>query len=542
VSALSGASPLGRRRELILLGLVLLFAAALFTFRIGAGSLWDVDESRYAQAGREILATGDPMTMHLDGRPWFGPPPLWLWLQAATGWAFGFTEFTARIWAALFGVAGVGVTCLLGWEWFGPRTGILSGLILATTLEYLLMSHLAVLDSAEVTFLLLALYTFYRGYRDRSRGDYLASFAFAALATLTRGPVTLVLLAAVLLPFLAYRRALRRWREIPWGWGAAVYLAIAAPWYVVEVSRGGTAFLAAAFTGPWMRPAGPRVDSIWYDVPVLVLGAVPWAAFFPGAIVYHYLRRWQDGSLLCLLWCGVVFAGALAIGGRLPDDVFPIFPVAAIAIGRLWEEFLFEGAGRLGRTLMTSFFLQIGVVALLALAVATFATVRYPREFAAVRPALIAPLVVLVVGPAVTAVLFSAGRYMRAFLALPATMALFVAVLYTVTAPVVDQQRPMKPLAVELGRRLRPGDQVIGYRIGMPTSLIYYSDHPVIWINDPATLRERLCAPGRMFLVTTGAEPAASSPALDPPLVEVAARGDLVVREKPSEAACRGAV
>jgi len=117
-----------------------------------------------------------------------------------------------------------------------------------------------------------------------------------------------------------------------------------------------------------------------------------------------------------------------------------------------------------------------------------------------------------------------------------------VAVLYTVTAPVVDQQRPMKPLAVELGRRLRPGDQVIGYRIGMPTSLIYYSDHPVIWINDPATLRERLCAPGRMFLVTTGAEPAASSPALDPPLVEVAARGDLVVREKPSEAACRGAV
>ena len=97
-------------------------------------------------AGRS-LATGDPITMHLDGRPWFGPPPLWLWLQAATGWAFGFTEFTARIWAALFGVAGVGVTCLLGWEWFGPRTGILSGLILATTLEYLLMSHLAVLDS-----------------------------------------------------------------------------------------------------------------------------------------------------------------------------------------------------------------------------------------------------------------------------------------------------------------------------------------------------------------------------------------------------------
>ena len=540
MSAPGGASPLGRRRELLLLGLVLLFAAALFTFRLGAGSLWDVDESRYAQVGREILATGDPITMHLDGRPWYGPPPLWMWLLAGTGGAFGFTEFAVRIWAALFGVLGVGVTCLLGWQWFGPRTGILSGLILATTLEYVLMSHLAVLDLAEVAFLLLALHAFYRGYRDRRRADYLRGFLFTGLATLTRGPVTLVLLAVVLGLFFAYRRALRRWREIPWLSGGALYLAIASPWYIVEAGRGGAAFLTAAFAGPWMRPAAPRIDSIWYEVPVLVLGAVPWAAFLPGAIVYHYLRRWQDGSLLCLLWCGVVFVGALAIGGRLPDDVFPIFSVAAIAIGRLWEEFLFEGAGRLGRTLMTSLFLQIGVVALLAVAVATFATVRYPREFAAVRPALIAPLVVLVVGPAVTAALFSAKRYMGAFLALPAAMALFVAVLYTVTLPVVEQQRPMKPLAVELGRRVRPGDQVIGYRIGTPASLIYYSDHPVIWINDEGTLRQRLCASGRVYLVTTRSEAARPRVAADPPLVEVAARGNLVVREKPVEAACGG--
>jgi len=542
VSALASASALPRRRELVLLGLVLLFAAGLFTFRLGAGSLWDLDEPRYAQASREIIATGDPITMHLDGRPWFGPPPMWMWLQAGTGWAFGFTELTARIWAAVFGVIGVGVTCLLGWEWFGPRTGILSGLILATTLEYLLIARLAVLDVVEVAFLLLALHAFYRGYRDRSQGDYLRSFLFAALATLTRGPVTVVLLAAVLVPFLAYRRALGRWRELPWGWGALIYLALTVPWYAVETSRGGSAFLEAAFGGPWLRPVGPRIGSVLYDVPVLVLGAVPWAAFFPGAIAYHYIRRWQDGSLLCLLWCGVAFVGALAIGGRLPDDVFPVFPIAAVAIARLWEEFLFEGAGRIGRTLMTSFFLQIGLVALLAVAVAAFATVRYPREFAAVRPALIAPLLVLVVGPAVTAVLFGARRYTRAFLALPATMAVFVAVLCTVTMPVVELQKPIKPLAADLGRRLRPEDQLIAYRIGTPASLIYYTNHRVAWVNDPAALRQRLCAPGRAFLVTTRAEQAERDASLARSLAVVASRGDLVVQEKPAEVGCGGAV
>jgi 4-amino-4-deoxy-L-arabinose transferase-like glycosyltransferase len=416
----------------------------------------------------------------------------------------------------------------------------LSGLVLASTLEYVLLSRLAVLDVVEVAFLLLAAHAFYRGYRDRRRADYLRSFLFAGLATLTRGPVTLVLLATVFGLFLAYRRALRRWREIPWGWGSLIYLGIAAPWYVVEIVRGGAAFLAAAFGGPWLRPVQPRLGAVLYDLPVLVLGAVPWAAFFPGALVYHYLRRWQDGSLLCLLWCGVTFAGAVAIGGRLPDDVFPIFPLSAIAIARLWEEFLFEGAGRLGRTLMMSFFLQIGVVALLALAVAVFVTARYPQAFEAVRRALVAPLAVLVVGPALTAALFRLGRYTGAFLTLPATVAVFVAVLYTVSLPVVEAQKPIRPLAAELGRRLEPADRVIGYRIGTPASLIYYANHPVVWVNDPETLRERLCGPGRAFLVTTPAELAGSASRVAKLLNPVDARGDLIVREKPAGLGCGG--
>ncbi len=145
-----------RRQEYLLFGLMLLLAAGLFTFRLGAGSLWDVDEPRYAQISREILLTGDPITMHLNGRPWFGPPPLWMWLEAASGWALGFTEFAARIWAAVFGVVGVAAAYALGRDWFGPRTGVLSGLILATMLGYLLLARLAVLDVVQIAFMLLA--------------------------------------------------------------------------------------------------------------------------------------------------------------------------------------------------------------------------------------------------------------------------------------------------------------------------------------------------------------------------------------------------
>jgi len=531
-------------RDRLLVGLALLFAAGLFLFRLGSGSLWDQDETRYAQASREILTTGDPITLHLNARPWVGPPPLWLWLEAATGAAFGFTEFTVRIFAAVFGVLGVGVTATLGREWFGPRTGLLAGLILATMLEYMLLSRLAVLDAMQVAFMLLALHAFYRGYRDRRPADYLKFFAWTGLATLTRGSIGLVLPLLALLPFLAYRRALRRWREIPWGWGAAIYLGIAAPWFAPAAFRNGAALFVPALQGDVLphvfRTIGDRAGSVLYYVPVVVLGAVPWAAFLPGALIYHYTHRWHDGSLLCLLWCGASFLFAVLAGDRLPDAVFPFFPLGAIAVARLWEEFLFEGAGRLRRTLATSFFFQIGVVVFLAVASAAFATVRYPREFAAIRGAFVAPLAVLVVGPAATAVLFRFRRYTAAFFALPATIAVFVGILYAVAAPVVETQKPMKPVAIALREQLRPGDRIVGYRIGALASLVFYTDHPVEWVNDPRALEHHLCAPGRAFLVTTREELASVRLTLPARLRPAAARGPIVVQLKPSDVLCGG--
>jgi 4-amino-4-deoxy-L-arabinose transferase-like glycosyltransferase len=537
------ASPL-ERRERLLIVLVVLFSAGLFLFRLGSGSLWDLDEPRYAEASREILTTGDWLTMHLGGRPWFGPSPLWMWVLAATGRVAGFTELTVRIWAAVFGVVGVVAAYALGREWFGPRTGILSGLILATMLEYLVLSRLAIPDVMEVAWLLLALHAFYRGYRDRRRGDYLRAFLYAALATLSRGVGAVLLLILVLWPFLAYRRVAGRWREIPWGWGTLLYLAVAAPWYVLEIARSGPAFAIAVLGGGTVsrvaHAAAAQAGSILYDVPVLILGAVPWTAFLPGALVFHYYRRWQDGSLLCLLWCAVVFAMALVAGARLPDDIFPLYPLAAIAIARLWEAFLFEGAGRLRRILVTSFVLQIGVVVVLILAAVTFATGRYPREWTAVRGAIGPPIAVLVLGPAVTAVLFALRRYTAAFLALPAAMAVFVGLIYTVTMPVIETQKPMKPLALALARRLRPGDRVIGYRLGTSASLIYYANHPVESVEDPGALHTALCVQGRAFLVATKEDLDAARTELPRDLMPVDNRGDLVVRLKPAGLACGG--
>jgi 4-amino-4-deoxy-L-arabinose transferase-like glycosyltransferase len=499
-------SELPARRERVLLGLIVVFAATLFLFRLGAGSFWDVDEPRYAEAGREILATGDPITQHLNGEPWLGPAPLWIWLQAASGKVLGFSEWSARVWAAAFGVLGVLATAALGRAWFGPRTGLLSALVLATMLAYVVSARLAVLDLAAVAWMVLAIWAGYRGYRDHRRGDYVLSSLFLGLGVLTRGPGTVVLPLATMLAFLAYRRALSRLREFPWLPAATVFLVVAAPWYAVETARYGAPFLRAAVWGHAVprlaTPAGAHARTLVTDAGIVVIGAVPWTAFLVGAAGYHYLRRWQDGSLLCLLWGGLVFLLAVAVGERLPADVLPLFPVAAIAVGRLWEEFLFEGAGRLRRTLAASFILQIGVVALLVVAAAAFATTRYPREFAAVRDFLLAPVGALVLGTGLSAALFRARRYTAAFLSLPAATAVFFGVLYAGTLPAVETQKPMKPLASAVAVRLRPGDRVIAYMVEAPAALVFYANHLVEQTADPVTLRRAVCAPGRVFVVS----------------------------------------
>jgi 4-amino-4-deoxy-L-arabinose transferase-like glycosyltransferase len=512
-------------------------------FRLGAGSLWDVDEPRYAEAGREILAAGNPIDLRLNGAPWLGPAPLWMWLQAASGAVLGFSEWSARLWAAAFGVAGVLATHALGREWFGPRTGLLSALVLATTLAYVVTSRLAVLDIAAVTWMLLAMWAGYRGYRDRRPRDYVWASLCLGLGVLTRGPGTVVLPAATMLVFLAYRRALGRLRQFPWLPAAAVFLAVAAPWYVAEAARYGNAFVRAAVVGhavPRLAgPAGAHAHTLLTDAGIVGIGAVPWTAFLPGAAGYHYLRRWQDGSLLCLLWGGLVCLLAVTVGERLPADVLPLFPIAAIAVGRLWEEFLFEGGGRLGRTLAASFVLQIGMVVLLVVATAAFATTRYPREFAAVRDFLLAPVGVLVLGTGVTTVLFRVRRYMAAFLSLPVTTAVFIGVLYTGTLPAVETQKPMKPLASALAARLRPGDRVIAYMVEAPAALVFYANHVVEQAADPAALRRGLCEPGRAFVVARRDDLAAVG-SLPRGLRPIGTDGGYVVELKPAAVTCEG--
>ncbi len=528
------------RRERLWTAVVLAAVVLLTFYRLGAGSLWDQDETKYAQVAREILQTGDPVTLHVNGGAWYVHPPLYMWLVAVTGRIAGFTEFTVRFWSAAFSVLTVYATILLGRLWFGPWAGILAGAILAVTFQFLVQSRLAVFDTVLLAWMLLAVYAFVRAYREGNRADYLRFFLFAGLATVTKGPIGLLLPGLVIVPFMAIRRAWHRWREVPWGTGAAIYAFVGWSWYAVETWLHGRTFVTAVLgyygVGRFFGVVENQAGSWYYYVPVLFAGAFPWTAFWPAAAVLHLRRRREDdGSLFVLLWCAVTFMFYSAAGTKLPNYILPIYPFAAVGVGALFDATL-RGSG-VDRSLRVSTGFLVAVLVALYAGISGYLGGRFPGQFHTFGHILIMPAASLAAGVGLMALLARARKWLSAFIVLCVAMGATWLGVLTWVVPVVDAQRPMKPLALAIRGAVRPDDGIVGYRMGIYSSLIYYTDHPVVWAYAPGDLGA-VCLPGRVFLVITRRDASQVEMELPEGLEPFTERGGIEVLIKPASVRC----
>ncbi len=540
-------------------GIALLFvlgALLLFTFHLGDMSLWDNDEAKYTQIAREMATSGEILTLTYDGRPWFVHPPLAFWLQAFTGRLFGFNEFTARIWPALFGAIGVGVTYLFGRALFSERIGLWSAVILATMFQYFAQSRLVVFDTILVVFMLASLYSFYQGYArspsparsseagpsipgenplpsspwtgdSATRRSYLWGFAWAGLATLTKGPVGLLLPAMTFLAFLGIRRELSKLRQIPVLLGLGLYLLIGGTWYVVEAIRHGYPFIARVigyytfyrFLGPVEGQSGP----FYYYVPVLLLGAFPWTGFLYSMATYHARRLDQDSSLLLILWCAIVFIFYSIAGTKLPNYILPLYPLCAIGIASTWEAFL-QNPQEHRRKMAVGALVNFLATFVVFTEVALFARWKYPVELVHLRESLLLLSTVLFLGLLLATVAFFAHRERWSLLLIPATMVVAMIVLVTAVLPQVEVMRPIRPLARQIQVEVLGGNPVVALMPEIP-SLRYYLNHPVEWITDPGRFLESICRGERKVVIVRGG--------LDSELEKVLKGSEVIAREGP---------
>lgn len=446
--------------------LAALFAVPFFIF-LGRGPLLVPDEARYAEIPREMLESGDFVTPRLNYVVYFEKPPLYYWLNAAAFRVFGETEFAARFFGALLGLAGVLATYAIGRAAWGRREGLLSALVLGTSAGYLVQGRLAITDMALAFFMTASLGLWYAATASPPGGRaaarcYLA-YACAALAVLTKGPVGALLPAAIAALYIA---AGRRWallKETRPLKGLALFALVAAPWFAL-VSIRNPGFLRFFFVTQhlerYFTPNLKRHEPLLFFVPVILGGMFPWSCFFPSAIA----RAWEErrpvapspGTFM-LLWAAVIFAFFTLSGSKLVTYILPMFPAAALLAGRAWSRALDAGIAAVRRqALCASLLLLAG-----AAGVALWGALGEDPILGRAGCAMTGTIVACAGAVALHALLKGdAARYI-----LSLCLALYAAEVAcpVLAVPALERKRSIKDLALIVKERAGEGNVVFSY-------------------------------------------------------------------------------
>lgn len=285
------------RAWIALLAVVLAFAF------LGLRGIWDPDEGRYTNVAMHMLDSGDWLTPHRSSEVGhWTKPPLTYWAIAGSVAAFGRNAWAARLPSAL-------AFLLCAWLAWRIARRIAPGAEDATALAFATMalsfgaSQYITTDFLLAGFEALAVWAFVESRwsapaqtRRWLRGMWVAF----ALAFLTKGPPGLLPLAAMLaFDWLQPRGQRRPVLDVA---GLALFLAIAAPWFIL-VTRANPG-LIGYFIGDEVvnRVASDEFNrnGQWYGwlqvyAPTLLLGTLPWTPS---------LLRWAGGlPMMVRGWC-----------------------------------------------------------------------------------------------------------------------------------------------------------------------------------------------------------------------------------------------
>jgi 4-amino-4-deoxy-L-arabinose transferase-like glycosyltransferase len=329
-------------------------------------------------------------------QPFYEKPILIYWTAAASMRAFGISPASARFPATASALVATALVVWFGTRLFGRRAGWLAGLVYATAPMVMLDARQLTTDGLLVLFIVVAMIAFWRIFSGAAKGA--AGTAAAALlwtacaaAVLTKGAVGLVLPLLAIGIFLGLetmprseRRGLTRlipWRRVRWSDvaptvrrtlplpGILLFLALAVPWHAMIWHAGGKDGKGRT----WVREyvIGQHIgrfrgtDTVHNAPPptylaYFLVGFFPWSVFAPAAMRYRdcaggdmattddsapeagftagsgdeIVVRQRSVHRFLLIWFWSIFIFFSMGAAKLPNYIAPVFPAAALLVGR----------------------------------------------------------------------------------------------------------------------------------------------------------------------------------------------------------------
>jgi 4-amino-4-deoxy-L-arabinose transferase-like glycosyltransferase len=517
--------------------LTLLFAA-LLGWKLGSAPLANPDEGRYAEVPREMLATHDWVTPRLNGVPYFEKPPLVYWSVALCEKLLGPSEWSLRLTPSLFALGGILATYGAARRIYGRSAGVWSALVLGTSLLYIALSRLLLLDMAVSVLMSTTLFCFILAIREPAgagrRWLYYGLYASAALATLTKGFIGFLLTGAVMFLWLVLLGQWKRLRPMHLPTGILLFLAIAAPWHVLAAQRNPGWVHFFIVYEQWQRftEAGhARTAPFWIFIPVVLLGLFPWTGFLwqagRDALRGGWARRGENAEAWFLvIWAAFIFLFFSASQSKLIPYILPVFAPLAVLIGRWLAATLplSDAYERMKPALKVFGFLCGLLAAALCVAVLRPGLIHGADAAVALRPYAFIIAAVLCIGGLRSLVPrggTASERAKGAVVAMTATLVFMLGLLAIARTTIQETTKPgTRDIALAARTLIGPGDKVYHYHnyfqdfpyyAGRQVGLVKYKDELELQFLDPAELRARFIdddefrrewdGPGRVYAV-----------------------------------------
>ncbi len=222
--------------------LIALGALLLFIPFLGGIHLFDWDEINFAESAREMILTGDYLTVRIDFEAFYQKPPLFIWMQVLSMKIFGINEFAARFPNVICAMFTLVVLFRTGrriydsgfaWFWVLSYTG--------SILPFLYFKS-GIIDPWFNLFIFAALLNLTR-FLDAERGEkrwqnLVLSAVLLGLANLTKGPVSILLFGLTVAGFWALNKFRLKilWSEI------LVFLlvltGVGGLWFIIQIAMG----------------------------------------------------------------------------------------------------------------------------------------------------------------------------------------------------------------------------------------------------------------------------------------------------------------
>ena len=355
------------------------FSVLLLTILCGIFLFWgldfypllDVDETRYAIMSRDLANSNDWNVLLLNSIPFLEKPPFYFWIVGASIKLFGsFSEFAVRFPIALMASFLVFFTYFFGKKVLSRKFGLFSSIVLLTSVFFLVLSHVAILDMVLTVWLASSLYSAFLSFvveEKYKKYCWWGFWTFAGLGFLAKGILAIAIPAVILLIYGSITKTLKEmFKPVNFVVGLIIFLLISLPWHLIMFRDFGWEFIHEYFVKHHFarlltsEELG-RKHGFFYFIPIFIVAFMPWTFIFFASITEGFKKlinkyKEAEGSVMkklytivqadsieqkLILFSSVFFIvvfGVMSVSStKLPTYILPSLPAAALLTGYFWS-------------------------------------------------------------------------------------------------------------------------------------------------------------------------------------------------------------